>query len=47
MAPARSGEVEDTVEKSWPFGCLIRSVRVEQVIERRGFPLGSRDGSRA
>ena len=35
MAPARSGEVEDTVEKSRPFGCLTRGVRVEQIIERR------------
>ena len=43
MRAARSNEVEESVEKSRPFDCLIRSVRVERIIGRRCFPCGSSD----
>src|SRR5215831_12763721 len=34
-AAARSGEIDDAMEKPRPIYCLIRSMRVERMIERR------------
>src|SRR5215471_5433725 len=43
-AAARSGEVDDAMEKPRPIYCLIRSMRVERMIERRRvFPAIARD----
>ena len=40
-AAVRSGEVDDAMDKPRPINCLIRSMRVERMIERRGvFPSG-------
>jgi hypothetical protein len=40
-AAARSGEVDDAMDKPRPIYCLIRSMRVERMIERRDvFPSG-------
>jgi hypothetical protein len=34
-AAARGGEIDDAMEKPRPIYCLIRSMRVERMIERR------------
>jgi hypothetical protein len=40
---ARSGKIDDAMDKPRPIYCLIRSMRVERMIERRsGFPSGER-----
>src|SRR6516162_11719701 len=40
-AVARSGEIDDAMEKPRPIYCLIRSMRVERMTEhRRVFPFG-------
>src|SRR5215469_16955050 len=44
---ARSSEIESAMDTSRPFVCLIRSMRVERIIERRriGLSWGSGDSS--
>src|SRR5207248_6401504 len=42
-AAARGGEIDDAMDKPRPIYCLIRSMRVERMIERRRiFPSGER-----
>src|SRR5205809_7253037 len=42
-AAARGGETDDAMDKPRPIYCLIRSMRVERMIERRRiFPSGER-----
>ncbi len=38
MVAAASGKVDGALEKLRPYVCLIRSVRVERIIGRRGLP---------
>ena len=46
LAMGERDEVDAAVELLRPLECLIRSVRVERIIGRRGLPGGSSDSPR-